>query len=746
MNARARSDREPAASSIVSVAVFAPLRQSYDYLWHDEPGVRGPLPGDRVWVPFGRGQRVAIVLGSRAAEAEGEAGLKAIAEVLDPEPLLSARMLALAQWSAAYYHHPIGEVLAAMLPTWLRRKREIPLATVTAWRLTRAGGSALAEGSVPGVRQQQVMQHVADAETARARHFADFEFGWRAVIKRLIKRGWLESVSLSDAVDADQQPLHPGAFELNAEQRVAADLIRGHGGGFQAIVLHGVTGSGKTEVYLDAIEQTLRAERQALVLVPEIALTQQLVARFRERFGSRVALLHSALNERERVMTWNACRRGQAGVLIGTRSAVWAGLPRLGLIVVDEEHDGSYKQQDGFRYSARDVAIVRAQRDKVPVVLGSATPSLETLTNIERGKFVTVGLESRARSASMPTIRCVDVRGLRLEGGLSPVLIEAMHAHLERGEQVMLFLNRRGYAPLLICRACGELRRCDRCDAYLVYHKQARAARCHHCDRQWPVKRPSGCCDAEETVPIGHGTERLEEVVQESFPEQRICRIDRDTVRRPGAFDAMLADVAARRVDILIGTQMVAKGLDFSDVTLVGIVDADSRLYSVDFRAEERLAQLLIQVAGRAGRAHKPGTVLVQTHHPDHPVLGRIIEQGYVAYARVALSERRAAGLPPFAAMAIVRAESHDPARPMQFLAAARKALLADDPAGLEISYPIPALMERRGGRYRALIVLTSSRRTAIGQVLRAQMNAIESLARGARVRWSLDIDPQDTL
>jgi primosomal protein N' (replication factor Y) len=728
------------------VAVFAPLRQIYDYRFDGAQNGAVPAPGSRVWIPFGRAHRVAVVIAVRATTADDVRDLKDIAECLDPVPLLAPAMLELATWAASYYQHPIGDVIAAMLPTRLRQKRHVPTLTQEVWRLTPAGHTAFASNATQGERQREVMQHLAPVGSASANTFAEFSFGWRAVLRRLIAKGWVESLRLVAETSLEAAPVARAEVVLNPEQMAAAEMIDAYTDRFQPIVLHGVTGSGKTEVYLHAIERTLAAGRQALVLVPEIALTQQLVGRFRQRFGDAVALLHSALNERERVLTWDACRCGRAGILIGTRSAVWVGLPRLGLVVVDEEHDPSYKQQEGFRYSARDIAIVRARHDGVPVVLGSATPALETLANIERGKFVSATLRHRAQSAAMPEIHCVDVRGLQLEGGLGHILIGAMREHLGRGEQVMLYLNRRGYAPLLICRGCGELRRCDRCDAYLVYHKHANAARCHHCDRHRSLQWLARCCDAEEVAPIGLGTERLEEVVAETFPEHQVCRIDRDTVRRPGAFDAILRDVAEHRIDILIGTQMVAKGLDFADITLVGIVDADSRLYSVDFRAEERLAQLLIQVAGRAGRARKPGTVLVQTHHPEHPVLRRIISDGYEAYANAALIERREAGLPPFAAMAIVRAESPDAARPIEFLGQVRRLLLTTDEPVADISYPIPALMERRAGRYRALIVIRSANRTRIGRMFTAAVPEITSLASRHRVRWSLDIDPQDTL
>ena len=725
---------------IISVALFTPLRRVFDYLLPDALRELAPLPGQRVMVPFGRARRIGIALERKDGSAIDHARLKAIEAVLDTAPVFDADALALAYWSAAYYQHPLGDVLGNMLPVWLRRHRDLPVVNADTWQLTAAGVAALADGRVSATRQREVLERLSGG-AGGARLFAEIDFGWRAVVKRLLARGLL-------AEAASERPpcITDAALELNAEQHAAAQTIIAAGGRFGAVLLHGVTGSGKTEVYLAAIADCLARGAQALVLVPEIALTEQLVARFRRRFGTAVGVLHSGLGERQRMLTWTACATGGVRILIGTRSAVWTPMPHLGLLVVDEEHDPSYKQQDGFRYSARDIALVRAQNANLPVVLGSATPSLETLANVARGKYLRTVLRARAGSALMPVIECLDVRGLELTAGMSPHLISAIRACLTRGEQVMLFLNRRGYSPLLMCRHCGAPRRCDRCDAFLVYHKSADAARCHHCDRQWSRSAGVPCCEAPEIALMGLGTERIEEAVAELFPDARLCRIDRDTARRKDALREMLTAINAREVDIVIGTQMLAKGLDFSAVTLVGVVDADSRLYSLDFRAEERLAQLIIQVAGRAGRADLPGRVLVQTHQPHHPVLRQIIDEGYEAYAQEALEQRREAALPPYGAMAILRAESAQPAAALKFLGEARRLLLAQAPAELDLSYPLPALMERRQGRYRALVVMRAAQRFDIGRLLRAALPALDELAAKARVRAAIDIDPQDTL
>ena len=731
------------SASVVAVAVFAPLRQTFDYLMPVELSSASQLEGYRALVPFGRSTRVGIIVESKATSDLESDRLKSVIRLLDDAPLLGLQCLDLARWASHYYHHPLGEVVAAMLPTRLRRNAALPIEKHEAWQLTDIGKEA-SKNLEPGARRQKQLLSLLQQHRCTLKSFADLSFAWRPVLKRLLAKRWVEAVD-NAAIEIDESP-RPSSVVLTDEQARAAEKIIESLDTFKTIVVQGVTGSGKTEVYLDVIDRCLQGGKQTLVLVPEIGLTQQLVRRFKARFGARIGVVHSGLTDRERALTWIQCGRGDVGVLIGTRSAVWVQLPKLGLIVVDEEHDQSYKQQDGFRYSARDIATVRAHRTGIPIVLGSATPSLETLANVQRGKYAHTVITSRPRDIPMPQISCLDVRGLPLTAGLSEQLVDAIHTHLDNGNQAMLFLNRRGYSPLLICRNCGEPQRCDRCDAYLVYHKAIDTARCHHCDKQWFMNRSARCCSEPEVAQIGLGTERIEEAIKELFPDKQVRRIDRDSVRRKGFFDEVLTEVEERRVDILIGTQMLAKGLNFADVTLVGVVDADSRLYSVDFRAEERLAQLLIQVAGRAGRTMTPGRVLVQTHHPHHPVLRRILEHGYDAYARAALKQRQEAGLPPYSAMAIVRAESGQPAKALDFLALVRGVLVSQADEQLEVSYPIPALMERRAGKYRALIVIRARSRTQSSQLFSDHLRDIDDLARSAHVRWSLDVDPQDTL
>jgi primosomal protein N' (replication factor Y) len=484
--------------------------------------------------------------------------------------------------------------------------------------------------------------------------------------------------------------------------------------------------------------------RQVLVLVPEISLTPQLTGRFRERLGVATAVLHSGLNDRQRLCAWSSTAGSKAPLLIGTRSAVFTPMPQLGLIIVDEEHDSSFKQQEGFRYNARDLALVRAQQASVPVVLGSATPALESLHNAWRQRYTLHLLKQRARTQPMPTMKLLDLRKQRLMEGLSPLLLDAIDRHIAARGQVMLFLNRRGFSPLLMCHQCGWTTRCQRCDAHMTYHMNKRLLRCHHCGAESPLPDVCGGCGSDQLLAIGSGTERIEQVLRERYPSLQIERIDRDTTRRKGALDSKLDEAHSGRAQILIGTQMLAKGHDFPHVSLVGILDTDQGLYSSDFRAAEHLAQLITQVAGRAGRGERRGEVLIQTHHPDHPLLQTLLHEGYDGFARLALSEREAAGLPPWRFMALLRSEAVKKSDADAFMQEAA-ALLQQTENGLDVFGPLPAPMERRAGRFRVQLILQSRDRRQMQIATRAWVQDLQALKSASRVRWSLDIDPYDT-
>ena len=502
-----------------------------------------------------------------------------------------------------------------------------------------------------------------------------------------------------------------------------------------------MTGSGKTEVYLRAIAEVVARGQQALVLVPEISLTPQLVARFAARFDAPLAVLHSSLGDQERLRAWRMARSGEAPVVIGTRSAIFAPLARPGLIVVDEEHDPSYKQQEGFRYSARDLALARAQRLSVPVVLGSATPSLESLERVQAGRSTLLELPARTAGAKPPSIHLIDLRRHAATQGIATPTVLTIQRHLAAGGQVLLYLNRRGYAPTLFCPSCGWAAPCPRCDARLTVHQRERRLHCHHCGTEQDIPELCPSC-GEAAKPVGQGTERIEEALAKLFPDVPLERIDRDAVRRKGALEAALDRVTSGAVRLLVGTQMLTKGHHFPDVSLVVVLNADQGLFGTDFRASERLAQTIVQVAGRAGRAERPGEVLIQTEYPEHPLLTQLIAGGYDAFAAAALEERKAARWPPFARIAVLRAEAARSDVPIEFLDRAREAAAALAGQEVELLGPATAPMERRAGLFRAQLLLHAATHSPLQRLLARWLPVVEDLPQARKVRWSLDVDP----
>lgn len=725
------------------VAVPAPLFGVFDYRppagWHESP----PKPGVRVRVPFGRRQMTAVVVGGSAGSSVPGHSLKAVQAVLDSEPVMPAELLDLCRWVARYYHHPLGEVLATALPTRLRQGAASERGRPRAWRATADGRQVAPEKLSRAPKQAQVLASVCARDDGVSESSLKAEFdALRAPLKALQDKGLIEPAPppAPDTSVAESGP------ELGEEQTHALNHLLAGLEAFQPTLLDGVTGSGKTEVYLRLIREVLSRGRQALVLVPEIGLTPQLVDRFRRRLPGRLAVMHSGLGDAERQQAWLAARDGDVDVLVGTRSAVFTPLARPGLIVVDEEHDPSLKQQDGLRYSARDVAVRRASTLRIPIVLGSATPALETLHNALTGRYDHLRLTRRAGGAQAPRLRVLDVRGRPMREGISGALLGHVSAHLEAGGQVLLFLNRRGYAPTLICHDCGWVAECRRCDARLTVHQRLGRLRCHHCGAERAADVVCPDCGSEALMALGQGTERIEGLVRERFPGVGVARIDRDTTARKGAFEALTASVNEGEARILIGTQMLAKGHHFPEITLVGVINADQGLFGVDFRAPERMAQLVTQVAGRAGRAERPGEVYIQTHHPEHPLLLRLIRDGYASFAEAALLEREQTGLPPFAYLALLRAESTHADRPMAFLAQAGAAAEAFNAPGVMLAGPVPAPMERRAGRVRAHLLLQALQRGDLHRLLGPWTRRLSALPAARQVRWSLDVDPQDLL
>ena len=529
---------------------------------------------------------------------------------------------------------------------------------------------------------------------------------------------------------------------LNKDQKQAVSKVAAALTDFQVFLLDGVTGSGKTEVYFQIIDQVLSLGRQVLVLVPEISLTPQTLERFHQRFNEPVALWHSNLSEQERYAAWCAMRNSSARILIGTRSSVFIPFQQLGLIVIDEEHDASFKQQDRFRYHGRDLAIKRAQSQRIPVILGSATPSLESFYNAQQHRYTRLHLPERAGKAQLPRFHIIDVRRQTLDQGLSPAMIEAVRRHLSSGNQVILFLNRRGYAPVWMCQECMWIVGCDRCDTRLVYHEGVSHLRCHHCDAKHAL--PSHCshCHSTSFKPIGLGTQRIEKTLKKYFPEISILRMDKDSTRRKGTMQSLLDEMTSEVPNILIGTQMLAKGHHFPGVTLVGIIDIDHGLLSADFRALERAGQLLLQVSGRAGRVEQPGEVCIQTSYPDHPLLCQLIESGYTAFAEQLLAERKDAHLPPFSHFALFRAEAHDGVHAEHFLEEVKN--LFSQMKGIQCSGPLPALIAKRAGYQRRHLLVHSTDRRKVQHFLSSLLPKIETLMTHQRVRWTIDVDPME--
>ena len=723
--------------AVLRVAVPVPLPQTFDYR---APASAPPLaPGCRVLVPFGRGQRVGVVVESTDATEVPLERLKSITAVLDSRPLIGAELLATLQWASRYYQHPLGAVLETALPVGLRQAKPLPFEGERALALTTAA-RALADD--PPLRRASrvrgLFERLVDGPVAYAALDESLP-GWRDSAGALRQRGFIETVSLATG---GPLPARVAGPPLTDEQHNAVEAVAAKLGTFQPFLLEGVTGSGKTEVYLDLIGRALANGGQALMLVPEIGLTPQTLRRFRERFGDAVHALHSGLAEGERSRAWLAAARGEAGVILGTRSAIFAPLPRLAFIAVDEEHDASYKQQDGFRYHARDLAIVRARALSIPVMLGSATPSLESLANVESGRYACVRLSARPGAARAPTTRVIDMRRSRLVHGMSPDLVAAVRQCLDRGEQALIFRNRRGYAPVLTCHDCGWHADCERCAKPMTLHRARARLICHHCaaERGVPAQCPE--CGAQSLAPQGHGTERLEESLTDLFPQAPVVRIDRETTRRRGALEALFDSLGPDRAGIYVGTQMLAKGHDLPNLTLVAILGVDDGLYSADFRASERLGQLVVQVSGRAGRASKPGTVLLQTHHPDHALLGTLLRGGYRGLAASLLAERRDAQWPPHAHLALLRAEAKQLNQTDIFLRDAVGA--AGAPEGVEIAGPIPAPMPLRAGMHRAQVLLSALERSRLQQFLPGWIETLRALPSARQVRWSVDVDPID--
>jgi len=673
--------------SILKIAIPAPLHQYFEYIAPSDFPLSQLKKGLRVLVPFAKQKKIGFLMGVSDFSVWPKSQLKQAIAILDETPLLPDSIQQLLVWTSRYYHCPIGEVFANAMPNAFRIEK--------------------------------------DAKK----------------IKNAFKK-LAEEINKKDKVPPSRDSLNLSEkIRLNAHQQQAIERIINSLGQFQAFLLNGVTGSGKTEVYLEVIQAALDRDRQALVLVPEIGLTPQMLARFQSRFSVPLVLFHSKLTNKQRLENWLLSKSGKASIIIGTRSALFTPLLRPGVIIIDEEHDSSFKQQKGLRYHARDLALVRGRLENIPVVLGSATASLESIFNASQKRYQIVHLPNRAGSAIQPRFRFIDLRHQKLDQGFSSELIKAMEKHLQNQGQVLLFLNRRGFSPVTLCHDCGWTADCQRCEQKMIFHKKPAHLQCHYCGYRRPLDPCCPVCQGRQLLTLGQGTQRLELILEKYFPGVGIVRVDRDNTQRKGSLDKLLKNIHQGDSQILIGTQMLAKGHHFPNVTLVGILEADSGLFSADFRALERTGQLLTQVAGRSGRADKPGEVLIQTHHPEHPLLKHLLALGYLSFSEILLQERQVALLPPYSYLALIHAEALSSDYPIEFLNEVKNHA---ELVGKEISLlgPVRSLLPRRAGYYRCQLLLQAKKRHVLQGLLEKIIKPISLLASSRRVRWSLDVDP----
>ncbi len=673
------------SASILQIALPVPLYQNFEYLAPEEPATDSIEIGVRVQVPFGQRTLTGIVIDKSDHSALPLGKLRTVTKILDEQPVLDQPLLEVLFWVASYYQQPLGEVLGAAMPRTLRNRQFI---------------------TPPG---------------------------------KIFYRSRNDTVA-NEPESTTSTPIK--CLTLNEEQRRAYTQIQKRLNEFNSYLLAGVTGSGKTEVYLALAKDVIRRDGQVLILVPEIGLTLQLVRRIKARLGGQIAVMHSNLNASESAQAWLAASNGTAQIIVGTRSAVFLPFKNLGLIIVDEEHDLSFKQQEGFLYHARDIAVYRAKRASIPIILGSATPSFESQHNVNTKKYQKLVLSQRARQAEIPQVELIDMRTRMASGGLSIDLLEAIESELSKKRQVLLFLNRRGYAPVLFCQDCSWIAECSRCDARMTFYKKRKIMKCHYCLKEEDAPDTCPQCRRNNLLWLGEGTQRIENKLRKLFPDTAVTRIDRDSTRKKHALQTKLDDIHRGKYQIIIGTQMLSKGHDFPKVTLVGILNVDHGLFSTDFRAMERLAQLVIQVAGRAGRGADKGKVLLQTHQPEHPLLARLLADGYDAFSEEALKTRKGCALPPYTCMTLIHARARQKNLQQRFLQDIKNLMSAKNSSRLKIMGPIPALLARKAGMYQSQLILTSPSRKVMQQQLGNWAHIIQQRPLAKRVRWNIEVDP----
>lgn len=719
---------------IAHIALPVPLYQLYDYRLTQPAAV-----GMRVKVPFGKRDAIGVIVSIDQQTDVPIECLKDISEIIDNEPLFTPAVWQLLNWAVSYYHFPIGEVIFHAMPVLLRQGKQASKTEIKQWQLTELGKNCDLKSLSRSYKQQLLLTSLKNNT------FSENDFSAN-IFHQLEKKQLIKQVSVTpDTVEWQSHfSTNPTSIRLNEEQTKAIASVNQQNQQFNVFLLEGITGSGKTEVYLNILSDILSAGKQALILVPEIGLTPQTIKRFKQRFNAPIDILHSGLTDKQRFEVWLRSRSGENAIVVGTRSALFTPFKHLGMIIIDEEHDNSYKQQEGWRYHARDLAIIRAKIENIPIILGSATPSLETLNNAQNQKYQLLQLTQRAGDASLAQQSILDIRGLVLCAGLSLPLIDQIKKHLSNNNQVMLFLNRRGFSPSIICHDCGWIAECPRCDMPYTYHQKQHKLICHYCDT--PRALPHQCpkCGSTHLIPIGFGTEQLEKQLEILFPNIKISRIDRDTVSKKGALDNYLKEIQQGGAHILVGTQILAKGHHFPDVTLVGIVDVDGALFSSDFRATERFAQIYTQVSGRAGREAKTGEVILQTYHPDHPLLNVLLSKGYQEFAKFTLQERRQTHLPPFSYQVMIRAADRNNHHAPNFLQQIHDWLKSLDDHRLWQLGPMPSNQPKKAGYYRWQLLLQHTHRQQLQQILDQLIISIDKWSETSKVRWSIDVDPID--
>ncbi len=756
------------SNTILHVALPVPLRRLFDYLLpvqldnreqqldnrEQQQSVR---PGQRVIVPFGRQTLIGVIISVDEKTDQNVSKLKAAKQVLDIEPTFDDSLLDLLNWAAQYYQHPIGDVFSMAMPGALRSTKTIDelLPKVL------ASTDQLPEKTELSKNAKQLHKLYALISEMPYSRIQLTELGVPSTtIKKFVDNKWASwenslgknKASINSASRANdpitnvsipsinQEQINEG-LQLNNEQAIAVasiDAMDHH----RCFLIDGVTGSGKTEVYLQSIATRLLQQKQVLVCVPEIGLTPQTISRFKQRFNVTIALWHSGMTDKQRFDTWQQCRSGEARVVIATRSGIFLPFKNLGMIIIDEEHDASFKQQDGFKYHCRSLALYRAKQLNIPVVLGSATPSLETLYNVEQEKFSYLQLTRRAGNSQLPTTHLLDLNRCQVNASLGQPLIDEMRTQLSLNRQVMLFINRRGFAPVLMCEECHWLTECSRCSSFTTYHRGSNLLICHHCGFQHPTLHQCLGCGSTRMVPVGVGTEQIEHSLAELFPEIDVIRLDRDSTSKKGEFDNKLNQINSGKPMIVVGTQMVAKGHHFPNVSLVGIVDVDGALFSSDFRAAEKLSQLVVQVSGRAGRGSVKGQVWLQTKFPEHPVIQDLVNNEYKDFAKFALSERKMLNLPPYSHQVVLRAESTFSELGQQWLFDLSKYL--SDYEGLLMLGPTPAPMTKKAGKFRHLLIIQSQSRPYLHKLVNWLLENLDSIQKDNRIRWTVDVDPID--